>query len=115
MDAGELESLLGSWLIDLKAENKSPQTRKVYRDGVRAFLAWHAINCDPVTINLDRPAVSKFTADLLDRGSASTARSRQLAVRRFSDWLAGEGHIARDELLGVKPPVLGRPVVPKLT
>ena len=36
----------------------------------------------------------------------ATARSRQLAVRRFSAWLAAEGEIPADELARMSPPKL---------
>jgi integrase/recombinase XerD len=114
MTADQFGALLGSWEIHLRAERKSPQTVKIYGDGVRAFLHW----CDRAGIEpaLDRATVNKFTAGLLDEGAAaSTARSRQLAVRRFSSWLAEEGETGRDELLGLKPPALDKAVVPKLS
>jgi site-specific recombinase XerD len=55
-------------------------------------------------------------AALLDDGAApATARSRQLAVRRFSAWLAEEQEIPVDALLGVKAPKLDTKVVEPLT
>jgi integrase/recombinase XerD len=113
MTGDELSALLGSWEIHLRAERKSPQTVKIYRDGLRAFLRW----CDREGVDpaLDRATVNKWIADLLDSGTAATtARSRQLSVRRFSSWLADEGEIPRDDLLGLKPPALDRPNVPRL-
>jgi integrase len=38
-----------------------------------------------------------------------------LALRRFSAWLAEEGEIPRDELLGIRPPKLDEKVVDPLT
>ena len=110
----DLAALLGSWEIALRAERKSPQTIKIYGDGVRAFLRWcRDAGLDPA---LDRATVNKFTAALLDHGdAAATARSRQLSVRRFSSWLADEGETGRDELLGLKPPALDKANVPKLS
>lgn len=113
-DRLDLSGLLSSWELHLRAERKSAQTVKSYGDGVRRFLAWCArTGAAPV---LDRPTVNGFVADLLDAGAeAATARSRQLAVRRFSTWLAEEGEIDRDDLLGLKPPRLDQKVVPRLT
>jgi integrase len=109
-----LASYLDPWLRALKSERKSDQTAKIYGDGFRAFLAW----CDSEGIEpaIDRATVVKFTAALLDSGAAAaTARSRQLAVRRFSAWMAEEGYTGRDELLGIRPPKLDVPNVPSLT
>lgn len=65
---------------------------------------------------LDRATVNGFIAELLESGAeATTARSRQLAVRRYSAWCAEEGEADRDELLGLKPPKLDVKVVPRLT
>lgn len=65
---------------------------------------------------LDRPTVAKFTTALLDGGAeAATARSRQLAVRRFSAWLAAEGEIPDDQLAGLVPPKLDTKAIDPLS
>lgn len=93
---------------------KSPQTVKSYGDGVRRFLACcERADTPPV---LDRPTVAAFIADLIDEGAeATTARARQLSLRRFSAWLAEEGEIDQDELLGIKPPKLDVKIIQPLT
>ena len=110
----DLAALLPSWELHLRAERKSPQTVKVYGDGVRAFLRWCA--AEGRSALLDRPTVTAFVAALLDAGAeAATARSRQLALKRFSAWLLGEGEVDTDELITVKPPKLDVKVTPVLT
>lgn len=110
----DLELLLSSWLLHLRAERKSPATVKQYGDGVRRFLAWaDETSADPV---LDRTTVNMFTTDLLDAGAEpATARSRHLALRRFSAWLLEEGELEHDELVSSKPPKLDVKVTPSLT
>jgi len=110
----DLAALLTSWELHLRAERRSPQTVKVYGDGVRRFLSWcGAQGRRPV---LDRPTVTAFVADLLDSGAEpATARSRQLALRRFSGWLLEEGEQPADRLLGLRPPRLDVKVVQPLT
>jgi site-specific recombinase XerD len=109
----ELEHLLDSWILNLRAERKSPQTIKTYGDGVRAFLRYCVR--EDITPTLDRPSVNGFTAALLDGGAeAATARSRQLAVRRFSAWMTAEGEIDSDQLATLKPPKLDVKIVPEL-
>jgi site-specific recombinase XerD len=110
----DLAELVDSWLLNLRAERKSPQTVKSYGLGVRLYLSW----CQRVglPLELDRRTVSAWVTDLLDAGAqAATARSRQLAVRRFSAWAAAEGEIDRDELAGVRPPKLDAKIVESLT
>jgi len=113
---GELDlgDLLLSWETHLQAERKSANTVRLYVAGVRAFLAWCEQQGRPAV--LDRPTVSAFTAGLLRHGAeAATARARQLAVRRFTTWLAEEGELAADPLLGMRPPKLDQKVVPVLS
>ena len=112
--APDLASLLPSWELALRAERKSPQTVKSYGDGVRRFLGWCAER--DLTPTLDRKTVAAFIADLLDQGAEpATARSRHLAVRRFSSWLLEEGETDADNLLGSKPPKLDQKVIEPLT
>ncbi|MEV0749494.1 tyrosine-type recombinase/integrase [Streptomyces sp. RTGN2] len=113
MNISDIRVNLDSWILHLSAERKSPQTLKTYGDGVRAFIRWaESSGRDPV---LDRPTVNAFVGALLDGGAtASTARSRQLAVRRFSAWLAAEGETDTDPLVSLKPPKLDDPVIPEL-
>lgn len=110
----DLADLLGSWELALRAERKSPQTVKSYGDGVRRFLTWCTDR--DVAPALERKTVAAFVADLLDQGAEpATARSRHLALRRFSAWLVEEGEADDDKLLGSKPPKLDVKVVEPLT
>jgi site-specific recombinase XerD len=110
----DLASLLPSWELSLRAERKSPQTIKSYGDAVRAFLRWCDEHGHPPA--LDRELMKGFVADLLDAGAEpSTARSRQLGVRRFSAWLVDEGEIDDDPLLGLRAPKLDTKVTDSLT
>src|SRR5574343_340250 len=114
MTAPDLPALLESWELHLRALRRSPQTIRSYLTGVRLFLRWCADAGQPAT--LDRATLAGFVAHLLDKGvEAATARSRHLAVRRFSGWLAEEREIPRDELYGVQPPKLDEKVVESLT
>lgn len=113
LSTAEAGLLAESWQLALKAERKSPQTLKAYSEGVRQFLAWCTErNAEPFT----RAALNLWVAQLLDGGSAAaTARSRQLAVRRFSAWLTDEGELPVDPFLGVKAPKLDDRVIEPLT
>jgi integrase/recombinase XerD len=110
----DLAALLPSWELALRAERKSPQTVKSYGDGVRQFLAFsEQMGIEPI---LTRSAVTAFTNAILDRGAeATTARARQLGVRRFAKWLVAEGELDADPLLGIAPPKLDRKVIEPLT
>lgn len=113
LDVTELRGLADSWQFALRADRKSPQTLKGYGDGLRFYLDWCQAG---QRVPLDRLSLRTWTAELLDGGAAAaTARARQLAVRRFSAWLAEEGEIEVDPFIGVKPPKLDSKVVEPLT
>lgn len=110
----DLGNLLPSWVLTLRAERKSPATIRTYTDGIAAFLAW--ADAEGIPAVLDRRTVTAFCAHLVDEGrEGATVRARQLALRRFSAWLAEEGEIPEDGLLGIKPAKLDQKVVHPLT
>lgn len=113
MNTDDLRALADSWNLALRAERKSPQTLKSYADGVRFYLAW----CDESeALPLERNSLRVWISHLLESGSAaSTATSRQLAVRRFSAWLAEENEIPADPFIGMKRPKLDQEALEPLT
>lgn len=111
--APNLDLLLPSWQLSLRADRKSETTLKTYSDGVRFYLAWCA---EQQAAPLERGSIRGWVAALLDKGNQpATARARQLAVRRFTSWLAEEGEIPADPFLGVKAPKLDTKVIEPLT
>ena len=103
MTPAEMTELLSSWVLHLRAEHKSRETVKVYTQGVRLFMEWcERADQEPA---LDKRRVNEWVVSQIDAGkSSATVATRQLAVRRFSAWLAEEGEIEVDELLGLKTP-----------
>lgn len=110
----DLEALMQSWVLGMRAERKSPATIKAYTDAVTGFIRW--CGAEDVPVVLDRPTVNAYVAGLLDAGrEPTTARARQLGIRRFSAWLTAEGEVDADPLLGIKVPKLDRKVIEPLT
>jgi integrase/recombinase XerD len=110
----DLAALLPSWQLVMKAERKSPGTIKTYTDGVNRFLRWCAENGHHA--ELTRAAVQAFLTDLLDDGAeGNTARSRDLALKRFAAWLVDEGELSANPLIGLRPPKADHKVVNTLT
>lgn len=113
-DLPDLAALLPSWQLAMRAERKSPATIASYTEGVLAFLRWS--EAADIAPEITKTTVQAFTADLLDAGAqAATARARHMALRRFAAWLAEEGELDANPLLGVKPPKLDQKVVDALT
>ena len=110
----DLAELLPSWQLALRAERKSPGTVRTYTDGVTRFLRWCADNSHPA--QLTRSAVQAFLADLIDAGQeGNTARSRDLALKRFAAWMVSEGELDTNPLTGLKPPKADAKLVHALT
>lgn len=110
----DLASLLPSWQLAMRAERKSPRTITSYSEGVQGFLRWCADT--GTTAELTKATVVGFTASLLEGGAEpATARSRHMAVKRFTAWLVDEGELDTDPLLGLKPPRLDSKVTEALT
>src|SRR5687768_7290460 len=109
LDVSGAERLATSWNLALRAQRKSPQTLKSYGDGLRIYLAWcREVDVEPFA----RSSLTLWTTHLLDSGAApSTARARQLAVRRFAAWLTEEDELPADPFLGVKSPKLDERVI----
>ncbi len=111
--APDLDLLLPSWLLSMRADRKSAATIKTYTDGVRFYLAWcteHGV--EP----LSRTSLRAWTTALMDGGNQpATAVARQLAVRRYAAWLTEEGELPADPFLGIKSPKLDTKVVEPLS
>lgn len=110
----DLQALLPSWELALRAERKSPATIKSYTLGVQQFIAWCQSHGEPV--EMSRAHLSGFVADILDAGQqAATAQARQLAVRRYAAWLVAEGELPSDPMIGMRGPKIDTKVVEPFT
>lgn len=109
-----LAELLESWQIELRGENKAEGTLKSYRAGVTLFIRWCDANGHEPA--LTAPLVHAWIGELLASGAAaSTALSRQKALRQFSRWLHTARERDTDHLAGIRPPKLDRKVLEPLT
>lgn len=94
--------LLPEWELALTAENKSTLTIKVYLGAARQYLTWTGAQG---STPLELATLNQWVADALASGrSGATARTRQLAVRRFAAWLLATGRLRDDPFRGVKTP-----------
>ena len=110
----DLEALLPSWELALRAERKAPGTVAGYGAGVRAFLRWCDTTSTPAV--LTRATAQTWVADLLDAGAeATTVHARLKGLRLFSAWLTAEGEQADDPLAGLRSPKIDRKFVDALS
>jgi integrase len=105
-DRLDMRRLRESWLIELRAQRKSPATIRAYSIGTDLFLGAHT--------ELTKPTVMEWLATFADAEPA-TVRLRLAAVKQFAKWLATEGYIDADSILMIKPPKLDQKPVPALS
>lgn len=100
----DIEALLPSWVLTMKAERKTAGTIKTYTAGVHRFLSWCAeTGTDPV---LDKATVTAYIAASLETCEATTAGGRLLALKRFSAWAAEEEEQPEDRIASLRQPKL---------
>jgi site-specific recombinase XerD len=110
----DIATLVDSFEIALKSARRSPSTLTIYLSSIRLYLRWCSDNGHPAQI--DRGQVSAWIAAMLDAGAQPTTAAARLAgVRQFSKWLAAEGEIDSDPLLGLNAPKSDVPITPVLT
>ena len=106
-----MAGLVPSWTLHLRAERKTEGTIRTYLAGIAPYLVWCA-GRDP----LARQTLQAWTTGLLEAGlTPATAKTRMMAVRHFTRWLADEGEISDDPFVRMRPPKVDEPVVPVLS
>jgi len=117
VSARPLDRLYASWLRSLRARNLAPSTLNVYGTGARQFLAWLAVNAPEVTTpeQVRRSDCEAFLVDVMERTSASTAKTRHTGMSRYFSWLLDEEEIARSPMEKVRPPAVPERPVPVIT
>jgi site-specific recombinase XerD len=105
----DLRVELDSFLLSLEAENLAPKTRRTYGEAIELlgrFLVERGMPIDPGAVR--REHVEAFVADQFAQWRPNTARNRYLALKRFFDWLAGEG-LVEGVADGTHPPLRACP------
>lgn len=109
-----LPELARSWELHLLSVNRADTTITSYMRAIRLYLEWCESTGEPA--QLTRQQVQRYTGELIAAGkAANTVRLRQAALRQFSAWLAEEGELDEDPLLGVKAPAVPVKLVDALT
>ena len=110
----EMQMLLDSWVLRLRAARKSQHTIDSYTQGVRKFLRWAGeLEVKP---ELTERTVAEFILSLQQDGASSaTLSNRFVTLRIFSKFLHSIGEIEADELDGVTKPKIDDVMVDPLT
>jgi site-specific recombinase XerD len=93
--------------LSLAAQRKSVATRKVYGTAVKQLAAFLAERGMPTAVaSIRREHVETFIADVLERSSASTAKTRYGGLDVFFKFVREEGEIAESPMQRMKPPAV---------
>lgn len=105
--------LIREWARSLTAENKSPNTIRIYTLAPTQMATWMAGTPDPVDPTGVRPRhVRDFIADVLARTSAGNAHTTYRSLRVFFKWLADEEEIDRTPMDRTKAPIVPEKQIP---
>ncbi len=112
-----IEALVPSWVLDLRAENKSPATIEAYTYATTQLHDFLVANGMPTEVEkITREYVAAFLQQVLSVRAAATAETRYRGLRQFFSWCENEGEITVSPMARMRPPkVPEQPVpVPKL-
>ncbi len=106
-----------SFLISLRAQNRSPRTLQTYQEAIlqlAEFLEQHNMPCNPLLVG--REHIEEFITHLLDDPSkytgrplsTNTAANRYRSLHAFFNWLVAEDEIPRSPMERMKCPKVGQ-------
>lgn len=107
----DLESLLDSWMLVLRGQQKSPHTVRGYRTAVRSYLDY----CDAhgLPAQLTAVQVMNYMAD--HEGERSTARLHLVTLKLFARWLADDEDFDAAPITALKAPKDDQKAVPDVS
>jgi site-specific recombinase XerD len=110
----EMQMLLTSWVLRMRAAHKSEHTIESYEQGVKKFLRWAGDKgVEPV---LTESTVAQFILDLAQAGAATaTLSNRFITLKQFSKYLHSIEEIEVDELKPLAPPKIDEVLVDPLS
>lgn len=116
MVSPELSDLAASFRRHLRAARKAERTITLYSQSIRFFCGWLEEQGRPTTLDqLTRHTIAAWLADIGNRLSTGTARTRLAGMQRFCRWLYAEGEVDRPPTEGLEMPERGDSLPPVLT
>jgi site-specific recombinase XerD len=113
LDVGPLAADIGSFRLNLAAENKAEKTIRVYVDAVRWFAAAHLLGETDKTRweQVEADDVRRWMVRLLGEYSDAYAYQQFRSLHQFFQWLAAEDGIP-DPMARLRPPKVEEKPVP---
>jgi site-specific recombinase XerD len=108
-----LQDLQRSFLRELNAEKRSPNTLRLYGQAITFFSRWLESQGRTATLDeLTRPAIREWLAVLSETHEPGTVKIRYRGLFRFCSWLVDEGEITVNPMAKLSPPTLKMKPVP---
>lgn len=100
----QLDAMLDSWTIDMRARDLSRDTQKLYLRAARALATAARATGATTWDTVDRTAVRTYIADLVERTSASNGSTHFRSLQQLFKWLLEEDEIETNPMAGMKGP-----------
>lgn len=114
--SGDWGTLANEWRRALEADNKSPNTVRIYLHSVRMLGDWATAQDPPLEpVDMDAGAIRDFIKHRIDSTSAGNAHNNYRAIRTFFEWLVEEDELDDTPMRRTSPPILPEKLVPMLT
>lgn len=102
--------------LSLRAQNKSPETIRIYTTAVNQLVDYLTANGMPTDIaGVHREHIEAFLAHLLETKSASTAKTRHGGLQQFFRFVVEDGELSESPMARMKPPAVPEQPVPVLS
>lgn len=114
--AARLQDLQQSFLRELAAEQRSPNTLRLYGQAVTFFSRWLETQGRTATLDeLNRAAIREWLAVLSDTQEPGTVKVRYRGLYRFCSWLVNEDELPANPMANLSPPTLKMKPVPVIS
>jgi site-specific recombinase XerD len=111
-----LQDLQQSFLRELAAEQRSPNTRRLYGQAITFFSRWLETQGREATLDeLNRAAIREWLAVLSETHEPGTVKVRYRGLYRFCSWLVNEDELAANPMAKLSPPTLTMKPVPVIS
>ncbi|HET9301407.1 MAG TPA: site-specific integrase, partial [Propionibacteriaceae bacterium] len=104
---GRLQDLQQSFPRELNAEQRSPNTLRLYGQAITFFSRWLESQGRTATLSeLNRAAIREWLAVLSDTHEPGTVKVRYRGLYRFCAWLVDEEELDANPMAKLSPPTL---------
>jgi site-specific recombinase XerD len=102
--------------LALRAEGKTPKTRRTYQEAIEQLTAFAQGRGMPALPQLTAEHIREFLVSIRDRGcKPNTVLNRHRGLSRFYGWLVKEGELRENPVARIEPPNVPTEIQPHYT